>query len=266
MKLLINETCHESWDKMKTHGDKRFCDSCTKFVHDFTDYSDEMLIDFFKNHQKENVCGRMRKTQLDRKLIFTRRIKSRFNRFWAATIGIFAFLKNSYSQNTTVKNECGVEMNLIQNKKDTAKIVDGKIFEGWVLEKGTEHNVPHCKISIDGIENSFTADEFGMFCIVLPDSLIKKNLTVRFEARDFAGDTIEIDFHKFQRADVIVHLERTVFRKIMSCEVQHIGGLVAVSYDEKNIFDFSTNFFNLPQRGFNVIRDIKDRIRESKAR
>jgi hypothetical protein len=39
--ILFPEPCHEDWDRMKPEGRARFCESCTKPVHDLTHYTPE---------------------------------------------------------------------------------------------------------------------------------------------------------------------------------------------------------------------------------
>lgn len=44
----------------------RFCNNCQKCVVDFTSYSDEELYKFLQKHRNEQVCGRVKSTQLNR--------------------------------------------------------------------------------------------------------------------------------------------------------------------------------------------------------
>ncbi len=53
---------------MAATGAGRYCDRCEKNIVDLTDKSDAELIQFFKR-KKDNVCGRLLSSQLNRKLI-----------------------------------------------------------------------------------------------------------------------------------------------------------------------------------------------------
>ena len=64
-KITIPEPCQEDWDKMTPNDQGRFCISCAKTVVDFTAMFPEEVRHFFIQNQNQNICGRMRKSQLD---------------------------------------------------------------------------------------------------------------------------------------------------------------------------------------------------------
>ncbi|MEJ6981255.1 hypothetical protein WG906_12380 [Pedobacter sp. P351] len=68
LKLILSNPCSERWDDMLLTSAGRFCESCEKHIVDLTSKSDEELIQFFKK-KKENVCGRMLASQLNRDLV-----------------------------------------------------------------------------------------------------------------------------------------------------------------------------------------------------
>ena len=67
--LHLPTPCHEDWDAMTPRDQGRHCASCQKTVVDFTAMSDAQLVRFFTEYGKdEQVCGRLRTTQLERPL------------------------------------------------------------------------------------------------------------------------------------------------------------------------------------------------------
>lgn len=64
-KITISEPCQEDWNKMTPNDQGRFCMSCAKTVVDFTAMLPEEVQHFFIQNQSQNICGRMRKSQLD---------------------------------------------------------------------------------------------------------------------------------------------------------------------------------------------------------
>ncbi len=64
----MKDPCSESWDTMLQTNKGRFCESCEKHIVDLTSKSDEEIIQFFKR-KKENVCGRVSASQLNRDLV-----------------------------------------------------------------------------------------------------------------------------------------------------------------------------------------------------
>jgi hypothetical protein len=60
-------TCDRTWESMAPMGEHRFCDSCQKPVIDFTEWSREELIAFFRS--APNTCGQFEPPQVDPSLI-----------------------------------------------------------------------------------------------------------------------------------------------------------------------------------------------------
>ncbi|RKR09635.1 TonB-like protein [Flavobacterium sp. 90] len=64
-KLSIPEPCIENWDKMIPNEKGRFCMNCAKTVIDFTEMLPEEIQHFFMQNHDKNICGRIKKSQLD---------------------------------------------------------------------------------------------------------------------------------------------------------------------------------------------------------
>lgn len=71
--IKITEPCHESWDAMTGDEQRRFCDSCSKHVHDLSKLSREEAEALV--NCGESVCVRMQRTP--KGIVLT---KSRFDR------------------------------------------------------------------------------------------------------------------------------------------------------------------------------------------
>ncbi|MFN8436880.1 MAG: hypothetical protein U0V72_04490 [Cytophagales bacterium] len=63
--LNITNPCSEKWGNMQDAKDGKFCNQCNLIVKDFTAMSNEELIQFFKNHSSQKVCGRFNNYQLE---------------------------------------------------------------------------------------------------------------------------------------------------------------------------------------------------------
>jgi hypothetical protein len=70
MKITIPKPCHENWEMMTPEDKGRFCAVCSKTVRDFTNASDEEIINAFSN-TSENICGNFNESQLDRDLHYS---------------------------------------------------------------------------------------------------------------------------------------------------------------------------------------------------
>lgn len=66
--IQIPSPCHEDWNQMLPAEQGRFCQSCEKTVVDFSQMSDEQVLNYFKLKQQnsERVCGRFRAEQVSK--------------------------------------------------------------------------------------------------------------------------------------------------------------------------------------------------------
>lgn len=69
MKVTIPKPCHENWATMTPEEKGRFCQVCSKSVRDFTNASDQEIIDDLS--QNPNICANFRVDQLDRNLSYS---------------------------------------------------------------------------------------------------------------------------------------------------------------------------------------------------
>lgn len=80
MKIILPKPCHEKWEAM-THQEKgRFCAVCSKTVRDFTNNSDDEILDYFSDHSSQNICGNFYESQLNRNMQYSF-INSLFSKF-----------------------------------------------------------------------------------------------------------------------------------------------------------------------------------------
>src|SRR5215204_3886123 len=198
--LQIPEQCHESWNKM-TPGDKgRFCDSCQKTVHDFTDMSDAQLIAFFKKPSTGPVCGRFYNDQLERDFEISRKRLPWMKYFLQLIIPAFLFTSKAKAQgklrvvgDTVLVDSGKIEKNLnvsCSNKPDVMKPkkVTGKLAD----EKGKA--IPNASVVIKGTRSGVTAGANGNFSIgLLAD---RSPATLVFSSVGFETKEITIDSNK----------------------------------------------------------------------
>ena len=67
IQLSVPEPCDKKFSEMILAKDGNFCDSCEKVIIDFTNMTDNEIVNIFiKNKRK--ICGQFRKDQLNRKI------------------------------------------------------------------------------------------------------------------------------------------------------------------------------------------------------
>ena len=110
-KLNVTKPCTEDWADMTSTGAGRHCRLCNKEVIDFSVLNDEQVKDFFINNAGNRVCGRFRKTQLERIRInlpgyfFLKKIPA-----WQKYLVLFliCFGSNLFSIDITIGNHQGL--------------------------------------------------------------------------------------------------------------------------------------------------------------
>lgn len=80
MKIILPKPCHEKWETMTSQEKGRFCAVCSKTVRDFTNDSDDEILDYFSDHSSQNICGNFYESQLNRNMQYSI-INSLFSKF-----------------------------------------------------------------------------------------------------------------------------------------------------------------------------------------
>lgn len=74
MAIQINFQCNESWDKMSNLNQGKFCDKCSKKIHDLTDKSEAEIHQLYTEN-KGKLCGKIRLQQLNNSIYKQQKIK-----------------------------------------------------------------------------------------------------------------------------------------------------------------------------------------------
>ncbi len=92
IQISIPQPCSEDWNKMTTQERGRFCDSCQKYVVDFTGYTDDQLYRFLTKNKNKKTCGLFSDLQVDRPIFKPNSRRDYFQ--WIMSIGFIVFLTN----------------------------------------------------------------------------------------------------------------------------------------------------------------------------
>lgn len=68
IQITIPQPCSEDWNEMTPQEQGRFCDSCQRCVVDLTGFTDEELYRFLNERKGQKICGRLKSTQLNRRI------------------------------------------------------------------------------------------------------------------------------------------------------------------------------------------------------
>jgi hypothetical protein len=129
--VRIPELCHEDWNKMTPDNKGRFCNSCSKSVVDFTDKTDQEIVNILQSANGERVCGHFRKSQVDRPLILKVNLKQLPGNMSATRIFAIALLMVFGSVLVSCydhKNEKIVKLEVVeQNRNENGPVITGAL-------------------------------------------------------------------------------------------------------------------------------------------
>lgn len=175
--VYIPEPCHEDWQQMAPAAQGRFCHSCAKQVIDFSNMTDEQIL----NHISKaagGMCGRFTNNQLQRPLLPA---KQETNKVWwvAAVLPLVMFFekagaqkktsqktKPAYIKHTYTYETLGVVVPRIILKPKASETTVKTITEikGRVIDEKGEA-VPFASVFLDNQQASAMADASGLFTI-----------------------------------------------------------------------------------------------------
>lgn len=160
IKINIPSPCHENWQAMTKVEKGRFCSSCQKKVHDFTNATDTQIIAAIDRN--DNLCGRFLKSQLDRTIEKPNQKRKK----WLALATLTGFLslgtQEAFSQGEPVKIvQTDTKVNF--NKKNPT-FKQEIMFIGLVYDtEGVA--LSGASINIKGTQNYTNTDFDGNFVI-----------------------------------------------------------------------------------------------------
>jgi hypothetical protein len=180
IQISIPEPCHEGWQNMTPVEKGRFCASCQKTVLDFTHLSDNEIIKLVS--KKDNLCGRINVSQLNRNLIKT---KTKSNYFGYLATSVLAFLG------------LGAESVIAQEKP----VVEQSDLKG--INKATDSVK---KITVSGLVLVDEGKPFPGVSIVRKNTIegTQTNMNGEYRIEAALGDTLVFSFLGYKEYEIIV--------------------------------------------------------------
>lgn len=217
--LQIPEPCHENWNQMTSVDKGHFCSSCNKTVLDFTQKSDEQIIEAFESHEK--VCGRFKTSQLNRQLVLERKEKNSFRTLIAS--GFFSFLTFGYYQEVKAQGEPktiqtdSAATNMIKGKP-AVSILKKNVIRGTILD---DNNLP-----LPGVNVIVKGTTTGTYT----------DFDGNFEIKAEKEQTLELSFLGYLTKEVVVDNTINLIIKMKGNEEPLeeivVGGITSYSYCE----------------------------------
>lgn len=209
--ISIPIPCYENWERMTAVDKGKFCASCQKKVHDFTQASDREIVTAFQ--QNQNLCGRFLSTQLNRDLVKPKEKSS----LWMASTATLVSLIGIGTHEVTAQEPLKTEQT---DQRMLGKFIiapTSKEIAVSGIVKDDAGPLPRANIIIMG-KNIFSQTDFdGKFTIKAEkgDTLIFNfpgYIQTKIIVDDFKKQPIEI---KMQEAYTgLIEIKRTFFGRI----------------------------------------------------
>ncbi len=173
LKVSIPDPCHENWNEMTSTQKGAFCKVCTKEVIDFTSESDEEIVKHFQKN--ENVCGRFRAPQLDRKLVVNRKKRNHWLSYVASFLLPMTLLSQEAKRATKntpkiIQTNTYTSLNigsLHKQEKITPKIKTDSLTVSGIVTDDTGLPLPRATVEIKNNNKGTTTDFDGKYKINL---------------------------------------------------------------------------------------------------
>ncbi|TCC92073.1 carboxypeptidase-like regulatory domain-containing protein [Pedobacter frigiditerrae] len=225
LKITIPKPCAENWENMKPLEQGRFCDSCEKQVLDFTKFSTNELIDYFK-YPKGNVCGRMTKVQLENSIPLqnqSSRFKNLSYKIFVASCLTLLTSTKGYSKEI-FRNQNIYQDDVKSRKSDnSAKKTDTLItISGVVKDSSDGLPIPGASILVKDGQSLTTTDVNGRFKIQIKSGSNQKLILV---SKYLGYETMEteIDLASAQNFEIKIKITPSVLGEITTIMA---GGIV----------------------------------------
>lgn len=208
IKISIPSPCHESWQDMTPAEKGRFCASCKKVVHDFTQLSDREITTVLANDK--SACGRFLSTQLERDLIVP---KEKTTIWMAASAAVVSFLSlgtNEVTAQTPVQTEQQSQEDQVALGKVALPRITSIDVSGTVVDE-VGLPLPGANVIIRGTQTGVQTDYDG-----------KYNL----EAKE--GDVLEFSFVGYRTKYVTVNQSKNIDIEFDEANIELMGDIMIV--------------------------------------
>lgn len=195
--IQIAEPCHESWNKMTPEAQGRFCGSCAKIVTDFSQMTDQQLMDYLSK-ASGSACGRFTTNQLNRPLteVLQPTTLPKWLGMAAATLSAVLMVHPLFAFNSSTLSNL--------NHAVDAKIVHHKFvyplyleFSGVITDSENGVPIPYALLKIAASDENIVANADGTFYLKILTEDYQENPFVSVTSDGF--ENAEFDLSIVQR-------------------------------------------------------------------
>ncbi|MEQ1732616.1 MAG: carboxypeptidase-like regulatory domain-containing protein [Bacteroidia bacterium] len=186
-KLAINKPCEENWLDMTTNEQGKYCAQCCKTVIDFSILSDDEIVKVLNNSSGE-LCGRLSPQQLNREIHNSAKTTPITYNWWynvASSILLLVTAKQAEAK----APELIANQHITQQHSLTTPAItttDSITINGKVVDESGEP-VPFGNVVVaDNMKYNTQTDFNGEFKLIVPNTLVQKEIKLRISSVGFA--------------------------------------------------------------------------------
>lgn len=194
--LEIASPCSENFDKMIPNATGSFCNSCAKNVIDLSKKSNAEVAKFIAETKDQNICARLRVTQLDQEFAYNETSKINNLKYAAVAASLLLASNVSGQEKTTVKTEIVSPKpnNHLMGKvaynhtvrQELLITVQGKLLDATTNKPFERKIYPNLVLRINDSENAFRINsKTGAFSIPVKVLKSSKSLMVTITGDDY---------------------------------------------------------------------------------
>lgn len=205
--LKINNPCSENWHKMQKVGNHRFCDFCQHEVIDFTNLTNQEIIEFLEKSKDVKICGRLVKDFEVTKKPITK-INS-IKQIFFGTLLAFPLISNATKTKLPQKYLSLKSKDFITesiNNNEYFELSDTLVLTGQVLQTSDNTPLAGCTIKVVGSNKGTQTDIHGNFTLKM--DFQKSEKKVELEVIYIGFITSKIIFYREEN-----NLKKTIYLK-----------------------------------------------------
>lgn len=193
IQITFPKPCHEDWGNMISADKGRFCNSCQKNVIDLSMYTDKKLHEFLIEHRNDNICARLKGSQLGRSIVPASQTNNWLHKLVAASGLVLMFTlagtATSFAQAPLNQHTATYEHSTSTNKNYKPQLLT---IKGKVVNKdGAPIPYAIARLSLDARQlTSVLTNEHGDYNLVINTQDFGNDLELNIIAEGFHIDPI----------------------------------------------------------------------------
>lgn len=222
-KLSIEESCQENWEAMNPQAEGRHCGLCTKTVLDFTQLSDQEVLQLIKKYNGK-VCGRLRQSQLNRLMVLEEQ-RSGISTLYKILAGMALVVLPELAETGSLKATETIRTQQEMIYHDTVETWPSDTFtyklSGRVVDADSLKPMASVFIQISNTEIQTRTDTQGCFSLSIPANSLSDTTAFSLSSMGYLLQNIPIQAQWFNQKREFI-LEQAILMFPADIEIEPI--------------------------------------------